>query len=125
MQICSFFVLNQFPVTIASLNKDSPSFDKAFLISTFPRPRYLSFLYLSFRHVKTLYFWCYLYGCKKCKYKYVACFFKELCLLLNSILEIIPFVILYIFYRKLPNPNLSNTLSKCHGEMRPGCFPAL
>ena len=48
----AFFVLNHYPVTIASLEKDSRSFDNAFLICIFLRPKYLSFSWLSFRHVK-------------------------------------------------------------------------
>ena len=47
-----FFVLNHFPVTIASLKEGRFSFDEAFFISIFARPQYLSFSCLSFRHVK-------------------------------------------------------------------------
>ena len=47
-----FFVLNYFPVTIASLKEDSLIFDMAFLISLFLISNFLSFSCFSFRHVK-------------------------------------------------------------------------
>ena len=47
-----FFISNHFLVTIASLREDSLSFDKAFLIFMFQRPKYFSFSCLSFIHLK-------------------------------------------------------------------------